>query len=99
MKRTITYTLTDEAPMLATYSLLPIVKSFLNKIDVEVELKNISLAARILAQFPEQQVTNDLNVLGKMVKMSDSNIIKLPNISASVPQLKNAIKELQDKGY
>ena len=99
MKRTITYTLTDEAPMLATYSLLPIVKSFLNKIDVEVELKNISLAARILAQFPEQQVTNDLHVLGKMVKMSDSNIIKLPNISASVPQLKNAIKELQDKGY
>ena len=99
MKRTITYTLTDEAPMLATYSLLPIVKSFLNKIDVEVELKNISLAARILAQFPEQQVTNDLNVLGKMVKMSDSNIIKLPNISASIPQLKSAIKELQSKGF
>ena len=101
---TIIYTKTDEAPALATYSFLPIVQAFTNSAGVEVETRDISLAARILAAFtdvlPEDQKTNDaLAELGELVKKPEANIIKLPNISASVPQLKAAIKELQAKGY
>ncbi|MEX1001539.1 MAG: NADP-dependent isocitrate dehydrogenase [Crocinitomicaceae bacterium] len=100
----IIYTKTDEAPALATYSLLPIVKAFTEPAGVKLETADISLAARILALFPdylteEQRVPNTLEELGKLVKKPEANIIKLPNISASVPQLKTAIKELQDKGY
>mgnify|MGYP000515945347 CR=1 FL=1 len=104
MASKITYTKTDEAPALATYSFLPIVQSYLNTANIEVELKDISLAGRILAvfsdQLPENQRHEDaLGTLGKMVKEADANIIKLPNISASVPQLVATIKELQGKGY
>ena len=104
MKSKIIYTKTDEAPLLATYSLYPILKSFLSKLDIEIELKDISLAARILSVFPEfltdkQKIDNHLEELGKMVLDSKANIIKLPNISASVPQLNAAINELQSKGY
>ncbi len=100
----IIWTETDEAPMLATYSLLPIVRSFLKYGDVDVEIKDISLARRILALFPdrlteEQKVSDDLAYLGELVNKPEANVIKLPNISASVPQLKAAIKELQEKGY
>lgn len=103
-KSKIIYTKTDEAPALATYSFLPIVKAFTSKADVVVETKDISLAARIIANFPEnlsseQKVPNALAELGELAKTPEANIIKLPNISASVPQLKSAIKELQDKGY
>src|SRR5438270_6150799 len=98
------YTHTDEAPALATQSLLPIVRAFAAAADVEVELRDISLSARILAQFPErltdeQRVEDALAELGELVKTPEANIIKLPNISASVPQLKAAIAELQQKGY
>jgi len=98
------YTKTDEAPALATESFLPIVQSFTRTSGIEIETKDISLAGRIAATFPEylnnsQQVSNDLDELGNMVKMPEANIIKLPNISASVPQLKEAIEELQSKGY
>ena len=98
------YTLTDEAPSLATRSLLPIIKAFLKKANINIETKDISLATRILALFPErlkadQKVEDALTELGKLVKEPDTNIIKLPNISASVPQLKATIKELQDKGF
>ena len=101
---TIIYTKTDEAPALATYSFLPIVKAFAKSSGINVETKDISLAARILAVFPdflseEQQVEDALGILGEMVKKPEANIIKLPNISASIPQLKAAIKELQEKGY
>ena len=101
---TIIYTKTDEAPALATYSFLPIVKAFANSSGIHVETKDISLAARILAVFPdflrpEQQVEDALGILGELVKKPEANIIKLPNISASIPQLKAAIKELQEKGY
>jgi len=104
MKSKIIYTKTDEAPLLATYSLYPILKSFLSKLDIEIELKDISLAARILSVFPEfltdkQKIDNHLEELGKMVLDARANIIKLPNISASVPQLNAAINELQCKGY
>ena len=99
MKSKIVYTRTDEAPMLATYSFLPIVSAFLSKIHVKVELKDISLAARILAQFPEFSIPDHLKDLETLVKNPDANVIKLPNISASVPQLKDAIAELQRKGY
>ena len=104
MKAKIIYTKTDEAPFLATYSLLPILKSFLSKVDVELELKDISLAARILSIFSEylddhQKLDNHLEELGRLVLDSEANIIKLPNISASVPQLNAAIKELHSKGY
>ena len=104
MKSKIIYTKTDEAPFLATYSLYPILKSFLSKLDIEIELKDISLSARILSVFPEfltdkQKIDNHLEELGKMVLDSKANIIKLPNISASVPQLNAAINELQSKGY
>ena len=98
------YTKTDEAPALATASFLPIVKAFTKTSGVEIETKDISLAGRIAAIFPEyltkeQQVPNDLDVLGELAKQPEANIIKLPNISASIPQLKEAIAELQSKGY
>tara|TARA_R110002051_G_scaffold74941_5_gene136588 strand:- start:3001 stop:5217 length:2217 start_codon:yes stop_codon:yes gene_type:complete len=98
------YTKTDEAPALATESFLPIVKAFTKSSGIEIETKDISLSGRIAATFPEfltkeQQVSNDLEELGNMAKQPEANIIKLPNISASIPQLKEAIKELQSKGY
>lgn len=101
---TIIYTKTDEAPALATYSFLPIVESFTKPTGVQIETKDISLAHRILAVFPDyltdaQKVSDDLGILGEMVKQPDANIIKLPNISASIPQLKDAIEELQAKGF
>ncbi|MGI0106640.1 NADP-dependent isocitrate dehydrogenase [Salinimicrobium sp. WS361] len=100
----IIYTKTDEAPALATYSLLPIVEAFTKPANVELETRDISLAGRILSQFPErlkedQKVSDDLAELGELAKQPEANIIKLPNISASIPQLKTAIKELQEKGY
>ena len=99
----IIYTFTDEAPALATYSLLPIIEAFTSSADISVETRDISLAARILASFPERlgdkKVSDDLAELGALATTPEANIIKLPNISASVPQLKAAIKELQDKGY
>lgn len=103
-KSKIIYTKTDEAPLLATYSFLPIVKAFTEKADIEIELKDISLAARILCKFPEllsadQQTPDALAELGEIVKTPDANVIKLPNISASIPQLKAVIKELQEQGY
>jgi isocitrate dehydrogenase len=102
--RTIIYTLTDEAPALATYSLLPILQTFAEAAGVAFETRDISLAGRILATFPEhladgQRVTDDLNELGRLVTRPEANIIKLPNISASTPQLRAAIAELQAKGY
>ena len=104
MSSAIIYTKTDEAPALATYSFLPIVQAFAKSAGVDVETRDISLAGRILAQFPdllsvEQQIPDHLAELGKMTLEADANIIKLPNISASVPQLKAAIKELQQKGF
>ncbi len=100
----IIYTKTDEAPALATYSFLPIVEAFTKSSGIEIEIKDISLATRILALFPEklttnQRVTDALAELGELVKKPEANIIKLPNISASVPQLIAAIKELQTLGY
>lgn len=100
----IIYTETDEAPALATYSLLPIIQAFARHADVQVETRDISLAGRILANFPEnlsseQQQSDALAELGKLAKTPEANIIKLPNISASVPQLVAAIKELQSQGY
>ncbi len=100
----IVYTLTDEAPALATASFLPIIRKFTKSADIEVELCDISLAARILATFPEylneqQKVKDGLAELGDMTQDPHANIIKLPNISASVPQLRAAIKELQSQGY
>ena len=104
MSSKILYTLTDEAPMLATYSLLPIVQAYASQAGVDVETRDISLSGRILAAFadllPEdQRVSDDLAELGELAKTPSANIIKLPNISASVPQLKAAIAELQKKGY
>ncbi|TDK50733.1 NADP-dependent isocitrate dehydrogenase [Algoriphagus formosus] len=100
----ILYTLTDEAPALATYSFLPIVKAFTQSAGIEVETRDISLSGRIIANFtnylkPEQQLPDALAELGAIAKTPEANIIKLPNISASIPQLKAAIKELQEKGY
>lgn len=100
----ITYTLTDEAPALATFSFLPIVKAFTETAAIEIETKDISLAARILAVFPEylneeQKMPNALAELGQLATTPEANIIKTPNISASVPQLKTVIKELQSQGY
>jgi len=100
----IIYTHTDEAPALATHSLLPIVEAFAAAADVEIETRDISLAGRILAHFPdrltpEQQVPDALGELGDLAKTPEANIIKLPNVSASVPQLKAAITELQGQGY
>ena len=103
MTSSILYTLTDEAPFLATASFLPIVQAYAKTAGVNVATRDISLAARILAQFPEllgeRAVADDLAELGELAKTPEANIIKLPNISASVPQLKAAIKELQDRGY
>lgn len=103
-KSKIVYTLTDEAPLLATYSFLPIVQAFTATAGIEMETKDISLAARILSNFPEflnedQKVEDSLSELGKLATSAEANIIKLPNISASVPQLKEAIAELQKHGY
>jgi len=100
----IIYTKTDEAPALATRSFLPIVKAFLKPSGIHIETKDISLASRILSVFPDflndsQRITDDLAMLGELAKSPEANIIKLPNISASIPQLKAAIKELQEKGY
>ncbi|MCF6347227.1 MAG: NADP-dependent isocitrate dehydrogenase [Flavobacteriaceae bacterium] len=101
---TIVYTKTDEAPALATHSFLPIVKAFTKTSGINIETKDISLASRILATFPNfltdnQQVPNALAELGELAKKPEANIIKLPNISASIPQLKTAINELQTKGF
>ena len=101
---TIAYTLTDEAPALATRSLLPILEAFTSSAGITYELKDISLASRILAHFPEylspeQQVPDALAELGKLAKQAEANMVKLPNVSASVPQLVDAIKELQAKGF
>lgn len=103
-KAKIFYTITDEGPYLATHSFLPIVEAFTKAAGVNVETKDISLAGRILANFPDylnedQKVSDDLDELGNLAKKPEANIIKLPNISASVPQLVGAIKELQNKGY
>ena len=104
MNAKIVYTLTDEAPALATYSLLPIVQAFTRAAGVAVETRDISLAGRILAAFPDaltpaQRCNDDLAELGELAKTPDANIIKLPNISASVPQLVEAIRELQGQGF
>ncbi len=101
---TIIYTKTDEAPALATHSFLPIVKSFTATSNINIETSDISLASRILSLFPsylneDQKVIDDLAILGELVKTPEANIIKLPNISASVPQLMAAIEELQAKGF
>ena len=98
------YTLTDEAPALATHSLLPIIRAFAAAAGIEIETSDISLAGRILAQFPDrlkedQRVADALGELGELAETPEANIIKLPNISASVPQLKAAIEELQGEGY
>ena len=100
----IIYTYTDEAPALATHSLLPIVQAFTRAAGIVVETRDISLAGRIIASFPErltaaQRQADDLAELGELAKTPDANIIKLPNISASVPQLQGAIKELQQQDY
>jgi isocitrate dehydrogenase len=101
---TIIYTKTDEAPALATHSLMPIIQAFTRPSGVRVEMRDISLAGRIIARFPDylnegQRIEDALNELGDLAKTPDVNIIKLPNISASLPQLKAAIKELREKGY
>ncbi len=101
---TIIYTLTDEAPLLATYAFLPIIRTFAEPAGINIETSDISVAARILAEFgdyltDEQKVPDNLAELGRLTQEPDTNIIKLPNISASVPQLLAAIKELQGKGY
>ena len=100
----IMWTKVDEAPALATYSLLPIVEAFVGAAGVSVKLKDISLAGRILANFPDkltpaQRINDELAELGELAMRPEANIMKLPNISASIPQLKAAIKELQGKGY
>ena len=100
----IVWTKVDEAPALATFSLLPIVQAFVGTAGVTMKLKDISLTGRILANFPEkltpaQRINDELAELGQLAMRPEANIIKLPNISASVPQLKAAIKELQGKGY
>ena len=101
---TIIYTHTDEAPLLATYSFLPVIEAYASTAGVGIETRDISLAGRIIALFgdrltPEQQIGDALAELGDLAKTPEANIIKLPNISASVPQLKAAIAELQSQGY
>ena len=101
---TIAYTKTDEAPALATHSLLPILRAFTKSSGIKYELMDISLAARILSHFPEvlssdQKVPDALAELGELATKPEANIVKLPNISASIPQLQDAIKELQSKGF
>src|SRR4051794_4575455 len=103
-RHTIIYTHTDEAPALATRSLLPVVNAFTDVAGVEIELRDISLAGRVLAAFPEaltpdQQVRDDLAELGRLVNRPEANVIKLPNVSASIPQLKATIDELRTKGF
>jgi len=103
-KAKVIWTKVDEAPQLASYSLLPIMRAFTKDADVEIEVRDISLAGRILAQFPDllpedKRVNDDLAYLGELVWKPEANIMKLPNISASLPQLKEAIKELQEQGY
>src|SRR3981081_555046 len=100
----IVWTKVDEAPGLATFSLLPIVEAFVGTAGVKMKLKDISLTGRIIANFPEkltpaQKINDELAELGKLAMRPEANIIKLPNISASIPQLKAAVKELQSKGY
>src|SRR5215472_10699114 len=100
----IIYTLTDEAPLLATYAFLPVVRAFAEPAGIEVKTSDISVAGRILAEFPDyltedQQVPDNLAELGRLTQLPDTNIVKLPNISASVPQLIAAVKELQGKGF
>jgi isocitrate dehydrogenase len=100
----ISWTKTDEAPMLATYSLLPIIRAFTHGSGIDVELRDISLAGRIIAHFPEnlteeQRIPDELAALGELAKKPEANIVKLPNISASVPQVMAAVKELQEQGY
>src|SRR6201989_2740525 len=100
----IMWTKVDEAPGLATFSLLPIVQAFVGAAGVDVKLRDISLTGRIIANFPdklkpEQKINDELTELGKLAMKPEANIMKLPNISASIPQLKAAIKELQGKGY
>ncbi|MEK6790527.1 MAG: NADP-dependent isocitrate dehydrogenase [Deltaproteobacteria bacterium] len=104
MSEKIIYTAIDEAPALATYSLLPVIKAFTKAAGIEVETRDISLSGRIIANFPEnltegQRIPDELTALGELAKRPEANIIKLPNISASIPQLKAAIKELQSLGY
>ncbi|OBB24220.1 isocitrate dehydrogenase, NADP-dependent [Mycolicibacterium peregrinum] len=101
---TIIYTLTDEAPLLATYSFLPIIRAFAEPAGIDIQTSDISVAARILAEFgdyltDDQKVPDNLGELGRLTQLPETNIIKLPNISASVPQLVAAVKELQEKGY
>ncbi len=100
----IIYTHTDEAPLLATYSFLPIVQAYAGRAGVDVETRDISLAGRVIAQFPdrltdEQRIDDALAELGDLAKQPEANIIKLPNVSASIPQLKAVVKELQEQGY
>ncbi|MBI5643939.1 MAG: NADP-dependent isocitrate dehydrogenase [Deltaproteobacteria bacterium] len=104
MSLKIIYTAIDEAPSLATYSLLPILKAFAGAAGIDIETRDISLAGRIIANFPEnltesQRIPDELAALGEIAKTPEANIIKLPNVSASIPQLKTAIKELQSHGY
>ncbi|MGB8506335.1 NADP-dependent isocitrate dehydrogenase, partial [Mycobacterium sp.] len=101
---TIIYTLTDEAPLLATIAFLPIIRTFTEPAGINVETSDISVAARILAEFSDyltehQRVLDNLAELGRLTLLPETNIVKLPNISASVPQLTAAVKELQEKGY
>ncbi len=100
----LTWTKTDEAPALASYALLPILRAYFKGTGVEIETADISLAGRIVANFPErltpdQKIPDELTRLGELAKTPDANIVKLPNISASIPQLRDAIAELQAKGY
>src|SRR5258708_19863603 len=100
----LTWTKTDEAPALASYALLPILRAYLKGTGVEIETANISLAGRIVAAFPEclredQKLPDELTRLGELAKTPEANIIKLPNISASIPQLRDAIAELHGKAY
>ena len=103
-KSNIIWTKVDEASALATYSLLPVVRAYAKSCDIEVETKDISLTGRIIANFPDnltakQKIDDALSQLGELAKTPEANIIKLPNISASVTQLQAAIAELQEKGY
>src|SRR5436309_3477071 len=103
-KHKIIYTYTDESPALATYSLLPIIQTFAKACDVTVEVRDISVAGRIISAFPEwltpeQRIPDAVSELGELCLTREANVIKLPNISASIPQLKAAIAELQANGY
>merc|ERR1719495_2042890 len=104
MMSKIIYTECDEAPMLATYSLLPVIQRFAKPMGIEIEKRDISVSGRLIAHFPErlsaeQRIPDELAALGELAKTPDGNIIKLPNISASIPQLTECIAELQAKGY